>query len=78
MGVSGLGTSFLLFGPSTVDSDHMQEHTAFQNVPDQIIANKGILIPQASGSRCGFKFGPRFNIVNDEDHDQLYVSLKQH
>ena len=78
LGVSGLGTSFLLFGPSTVDSGpYAGTYTAFQNVPDpNCVANKGILIPQASGSRCGFKYGPRFNIVNDEDHDQLYVSLK--
>jgi iron complex outermembrane receptor protein len=78
LGVSGLGTSFLLFGPSTVDSGtYAGTYSAFQNVPDpSCVANKGILIPQASGSRCGFKYGPRFNIVNDEDHDQLYVSLK--
>ena len=64
LGVSGLGTSFLLFGPSTVDSGpYAGTYSAFQNVPDpNCIANKGILIPQASGSRCGFKFGPRFNI----------------
>ena len=78
LGVSGLGTSFLLFGPSTVESgDYAGTYSAFQNVPDpNCVANKGILIPQASGSRCGFKYGPRFNIVNDEDHDQVYVSLK--
>ena len=78
LGISGLGTSFLLFGPSTVDSGpYAGTYTAFQNVPDpNCVANNGILIPQASGSRCGFVYGPRFNIVNDEDHDQLYVSLK--
>ena len=78
LGVSGLGTSFLLFGPSTVESgDYAGTYSAFQNVPDpNCVANKGTLIPQASGSRCGFKYGPRFNIVNDEDHDQVYVSLK--
>ena len=78
LGVSGLGTSFLLFGPSTVESgDYAGTYSAFQNVPDpNCVANKGILIPQASGSRCGFKYGPRFNIVNDEDHDQVYASLK--
>ena len=78
LGVSGLGTSFLLFGPSTVDSGpYAGTYSAFQNVGDpNCEANKGIVIPQASGFRCGFKYGPRFNIVNDEDHDQLYVSLK--
>jgi len=78
LGVSGLGTSFLLFGPSTVESGpYAGTYSAFENVGDpNCVANKGIVIPQASGFRCGFKYGPRFNIVNDEDHDQLYVSLK--
>ena len=78
LGISGLGTSFLLFGPSTVDSGpYAGTYSTFQNVPDpNCIANKGILVPQASGSRCGFVFGPRFNIVNDEEHNQLYASLK--
>ncbi|MDC3124928.1 TonB-dependent receptor [Gammaproteobacteria bacterium] len=78
LGISGLGTSFLLFGPSTVDSGpYAGTYSAFQNVPDpNCIANKGILVPQASGSRCGFVYGPRFNIVNDEEHNQLYASLK--
>ena len=78
LGVSGLGTSFLLFGPSTVESGpYAGTYSAFENVGDpNCVANKGIVIPQGSGFRCGFKYGPRFNIVNDEDHDQLYVSLK--
>ena len=78
LGVSGLGTSFLLFGPSTVESGpYAGTYTAFQNVGDpDCVANKGIVIPQASGFRCGFKYGPRFNIVNDEDHDQIYASLQ--
>ena len=78
LGVSGLGTSFLLFGPSTVESGlYAGTYSAFQNVGDpNCEANKGIVIPQASGFRCGFKYGPRFNIVNDEDHDQLYASLQ--
>ncbi len=78
LGISGLGTSFLLFGPSTVDSGpYAGTYSTFQNVPDpNCVANKGILVPQASGSRCGFVYGPRFNIVNDEEHNQLYASLK--
>ena len=78
LGVSGLGTSFLLFAPSTVESGpYAGTYSAGENVGDpNCVANKGIVIPQGSGFRCGFKYGPRFNIVNDEDHDQLYVSLK--
>mgnify|MGYP001162558483 FL=1 len=76
LGISGLGNSFLLFGPSTVASGpYAGTYTPFQNVPDaNCIANKGILIPQASGSRCGFVFGPRFNVVNDEDHMSFFAS----
>ena len=78
LGISGLGTSFLLFGPDTVESGpYSGTYTPFQNVPDpSCVANNGILIPQASGSRCGFVFGPRFNVVNDEDHESMYGSFK--
>ena len=78
LGISGLGTSFLLFGPDTVESGpYSGTYTPFQNVPDpSCLANNGILIPQASGSRCGFVFGPRFNVVNDEDHESMYGSFK--
>ena len=78
LGISGLGTSFLLFGPDTVESGpYAGTYTPFQNVPDpSCVANKGILIPQASGSRCGFVYGPRFNVVNDEDHESIYGSFK--
>ncbi|MDA9027918.1 TonB-dependent receptor [Gammaproteobacteria bacterium] len=78
LGISGLGTSFLLFGPSTVASGpYAGTYTPFQNVPSPTcVADKGILIPQASGSRCGFVYGPRFNVVNDEDHTSVYGSFK--
>ena len=78
LGISGLGTSFLLFGPDTVESGpYAGTYTPFQNVPDpNCVANNGILIPQASGSRCGFVYGPRFNVVNDEDHESMYGSFK--
>jgi len=78
LGISGLGTSFLLFGPSTVASGpYAGTYTPFQNVPSPTcVADKGILIPQASGARCGFVYGPRFNVVNDEDHTSMYGSFK--
>ena len=77
LGISGLGNSFLLFGPSTVESGpYAGTYTPFQNVPDaNCVENKGILIPQASGSRCGFVYGPRFNVVNDEDHMSNFASF---
>ena len=78
LGISGLGTSFLLFGPSTVASGpYAGTYAPFENVPDpSCVANQGILIPQASGQRCGFVYGPRFNVVNDEDHMSMYGSFK--
>jgi iron complex outermembrane recepter protein len=78
LGISGLGTSFLLFGPDTVASGpYAGTYSAFQNVPDpSCVENDGILIPQASGQRCGFFYGPRFNVVNDEDHQSMYGSFK--
>lgn len=75
---SGLGNSFLLFGPSTVDSGaYAGTYTPFENVADAgCIENGGILIPQANGQRCGFKYGPRFNIVNEETRTHLFGSLQ--
>ena len=79
LAVSGLGNSFLLFGPSEVDQGpYSGTYSPFENVPDaNCIENNGILIPQSSGSRCGFLYGPRFNLVNDEDHENLYFSLER-
>ena len=77
LGISGLGTSFLLLGADTVTSGpYAGTYTAFQNIPDpNCVANQGILIPQASGQRCGFRYGDRFNIVNEENHAQIYGSV---
>lgn len=61
-----------------------------ENVPDaNCVANKGILFDNANiygavpgldnfdgGQRCGFYYGDRFNLVNDEDHSSLYASVK--
>ncbi|MGB0541818.1 MAG: TonB-dependent receptor plug domain-containing protein, partial [Hyphomicrobiales bacterium] len=79
LAVSGLGNSFLLFGSSEVDQGpYKGTYSPFENVPDaNCIENDGILIPQSSGSRCGFLYGPRFNLVNDEDHENLYFSLER-
>jgi len=78
-GISGLGNSFLLLGgPTTVASGpYAGDYTAYQNVPDaNCVANAGIIIPQSSGERCGFYYGSRFNVVNDEDHESVYASVK--
>ena len=78
LGISGFGTSFLAFGSGTVDSgDYAGTYSAFENIPDaNCLANKGIIFPQASGARCGFFYGDRFNVVNDEDHMNTYTSFQ--
>ena len=77
LGISGLGTSFLLLGADTVTSGpYAGTYAAGENVPDpNCVANQGILIPQTSGQRCGFRYGDRFNIVNEENHAQIYGSV---
>jgi iron complex outermembrane receptor protein len=76
--ISGLGNSFLVFGPSTVAAGpYAGTYTPFQNIPDaNCVANAGILIPQANGQRCGFLYGPRFNVVNEETRTHLYGNIQ--
>lgn len=75
--VSTLGRSFILLAPDTVTGgDWAGAYSPGENVPDpKCQQNGGLLIPQASGSRCGFAYGPRFNLVNEEERDQLYGNL---
>jgi len=75
---SGLGNSFLVFAPATVaDGPYAGDYAAFENIPDaNCVANAGIIIPQGSGERCGFAYGPRFNVVNEETRKHVYTNLK--
>lgn len=75
--VSTLGRSFILLGPDTVAAgDYAGTYNPGENVPDPNCAsNGGLIIPQASGARCGFFYGPRFNIVNEEERNQLYTNI---
>ena len=75
---SGLGNSFLLFGPSEVtEGPYAGTYTPFENVPDaNCEVNGGNIIPQGSGERCGFSYGPRFNLVNEEERTHLYANVK--
>jgi iron complex outermembrane receptor protein len=74
---STLGRSFILTAPDVVDSgDWAGSYNPGENVPDpNCDANGGIIVPQASGSRCGFAYGPRFNIVNKEERNQFYGNI---
>ncbi|MFT4942040.1 MAG: iron complex outermembrane receptor protein [Paraglaciecola sp.] len=75
--ISTLGRSFILLGSDTVTSgDYAGTYTPGENVPDpNCVDNGGVLIPQGSGARCGFVYGPRYNIVNEEERNQLYTNV---
>jgi iron complex outermembrane receptor protein len=75
--VSTLGRTFIALGPDTVTGgDYAGSYSPGENIPDpNCTANAGILIPQASGARCGFAYGGRFNLVNEEERIQLYGSV---
>ncbi|MEP6389458.1 MAG: TonB-dependent receptor [Halioglobus sp.] len=75
--ISTLGRSFILLGPDEVTSgDYAGTYSPGENVPDpNCSANGGLIIPQASGARCGFFYGPRFNLVNEEERNQLYGNV---
>ena len=77
LGISTLGTSFVMFAPSTVESGpYAGTYGRLQTVPDpSCVENKGILIPVPGGQRCGFFYGDRFNVVNDEDHSSVFASF---
>lgn len=85
---SSLGNSFLLyptnfdgtfdFSPITVDDGpYTGTYAAFEEVPDPTCLDDslGILIPQANGTRCGFNYGPIYNLVNTETRIQLYSNI---
>jgi iron complex outermembrane receptor protein len=79
LAISSLGNSFLSLAPNnTVASGpYAGTYGAFESIPDSnCVASKGILVPQASGTRCFFYYGDRFNLVNDEDHTSMYSSFK--
>ncbi len=77
--VSSLGRSFILTAQDTVASgDYAGSYAPGENVADpNCTTNGGLSISQASGSRCGFHYGPRFNVVNEEERDQLYGNITQ-
>jgi len=75
---SGLGKSYLLLAPSIVASGpYAGTYGAFENVA---ISDCGdfdgdLVIPQAFGTRCGFDFGPRFNLIKRETRSQIYGNI---
>jgi iron complex outermembrane receptor protein len=79
--LSGLGNSFLLLGPSEVtDGIYAGSYGAYENVADPTCLDDslGVIIPQAYGSRCGFNYGPIYNLVNTETRLQLYSNINHY
>jgi iron complex outermembrane receptor protein len=85
---SSLGNSFLLyptnfdgtfdFSPIVVDDGpYAGTYAPFEEVADPTCLNDslGMLIPQANGTRCGFNYGPIYNLVNTETRTQLYSNI---
>ncbi len=75
--ISILGRSFVALGPDEVtEGDYAGTYFPGQQIPDpNCAANAGVIIPQPGGAYCGFAYGPRFNLVNEEERDQLYANL---
>lgn len=75
---SSLGNSFLLLDNAEVaDGPYAGSYGAYETVPDPTCLDDslGMLIPQAYGERCGFNYGPLYNLVNTETRAQLYSHI---
>ena len=72
--LSTLGRSFIALGAGRGTGAYAGPVAPRQTIPDpNCAANGGPLI--ASNNRCGFLYGPRFNLVNEESSYQLYGNL---
>ena len=85
---STLGRSFLNLGglapglPVFIEGTGIYEGTygPGETIPDaNCEANGGILsggfIPSLGGQKCGFLYGPRFNLVNEEERTNVYAAV---
>jgi len=87
--VSSLGRSFLNLGglapglPPVIDGGtgaYAGTYGPGETIPDaNCEANGGVLsggfVPSLGGQKCGFLYGPRFNLVNEEERTNLYAAL---
>ena len=72
--ISSLGRSFIALGAGRGSGAYAGPVAPGQTIPDpNCAANGGLLI--ASNNRCGFLYGPRFNLMNEESSYQLYGNL---
>ena len=76
LGLSGLGKTFKVLGPDTVSTGLFAGvyQKASQFVPDPNCEENGGVL---DGSFCRFLYGERFNIVNDEDHQKVYLNFSK-
>ncbi len=86
--LSTLGRSFLTLAPGgSATGDYAGDFGFLETVPDpSCVANGGTpgtpFVPDGAfgpgtggGEKCGFLYGPRFNLVNEEEKTQLYGNL---
>jgi len=86
--VSILGRSFLNLGglapglPVFIEGtgDYAGTYGPGETIPDaNCEANGGIygaaFIPSLGGQKCGFLYGPRFNLVNEEERTNVYAAI---
>ena len=86
--VSTLGRSFLNLGglapglPPVIEGTggYAGPYGPGETIPDaNCEANGGILsggfIPSLGGQKCGFLYGPRFNLVNEEERTNVYAAI---
>ena len=74
LAISGLGRSFIISGDASLSSGIWAgDYSKGQKIPDpKCLANGGVL---TNSTTCGFLYGNRFNVVNDEDHIKFYSNL---
>ena len=76
LGLSGLGKTFKVLGPDIVSSGLFAGAypKVSQFVPDPNCEENGGVL---DGSFCRFLYGERFNIVNNEDHQKIYLNFSK-
>lgn len=74
LAVSGLGRSFRVVEDDIVeDGLWVGVYDAGQKIPDpECESNGGTLV---NNETCGFNYGERFNLVNDENHEKIYTYI---
>ena len=74
LAISGLGRSFIISEADSLSTGIWAgDYSKRQKIPDpNCLTNGGVL---TNSSTCGFLYGNRFNVVNDEDHIKLYSTL---